>query len=211
MKSTTLASLVIAGGIAANILALDNTVLDSWLTNHIYCPVRYAAEGFDSNDIERVDVAVYIDKELDEEQKGNCSRACSGVWAEYLHEFGISLQMREAEEITLPEEAYPYYTEALSDDDDMTIVFTGKRCWAKDSESVGHSDPTMNIVYIYSKYYAEEAIENVMIHEIGHLFYAGHSEERNCYMHATASPYLDDIQWCEDERSTIRLFKHKIW
>jgi hypothetical protein len=173
--------------------------------------VRYAIEGFDRTDIERVDVAVYIDKELDAEAKKNCSRAVSDVWNEYFKEFGISLQMREPEEISIPKNAYVHYFEALSDDDDLTIIFTNNKCWAKDSESVGYSDPTQNVAYVYSRYYSEEAIRNVLIHEIGHIFYAGHSEGRYCYMNATASPYLDGIGWCEEERDTIRLFKHKLW
>lgn len=211
MKSTTLASLVIAGGIAANVLALDNTVIDSWLTNHIYCPARYVIEGFDRTDIDRVDVAVYIDRELDKESKENVSRASSGVWDEYFREFGISLQMREPVEIDVPEKAYTYQFEVLSDDDDITIVFTNKKCWDKGGTSVGYSDSIQNVVYVHSEYYSAEGIRNVLIHELGHLFYASHTNDTACYMYGSANYYLNNVHWCEDERNTIRMFKHKIW
>lgn len=211
MKPTTRASLVIAGGLVANVLAIDNTVLDSYLTNHLYCPARYAVEGFDRTDIECVDVAVYMDRELGNGARENCSRASSDAWNEYFKEFGISLQMREPEEIAIPEKAYTQHFEALSDDDGLTIVFTNKRCFPGGDGAVGFSDPTQNIVLVYAEYYSEEAIANVLIHEIGHLFYAGHTEDKNCYMYGSSNYCNEGVHWCEEERDTIRMFKHKIW
>lgn len=211
MKPTTKASLLIAGGLVANVLALDNTVIDSYLTNHVYCPIRYAVEGFDRTDIERIDVAVYIDKELDEEAKRNCSAASMDAWNEYFREFGISLKMREPVEIDITKNVYSQHFESLDSDDDITIVFSSKRFWTRRDTEIGYSDPTQNVVFVYCPYYSALSIRNILIHEIGHLFYASHEQGENCYMNATSSPYNPNIDWCDNERSTIRMFKHKIW
>lgn len=202
---------MIAGGLVANVLALDNTVIDSYLTNHLYCPARYAAEGFERNDIVRVSAAVYIDNELDEESRENCSEAASDVWAEYLKEFGISIHMSEPKEIAIPRQVYLHSFEAISSDYDMAIVFTNKKCWLKNDSSIGYADPTSNVVFVYSEYYSSVTIKNILIHEIGHLFYAGHTEGENCYMNRSTSPGNPELEWCDETISTIRMFKHKIW
>ncbi|MFH1064941.1 MAG: M12 family metallo-peptidase [Nanoarchaeota archaeon] len=211
MKSTTLASLIIAGGVAANILVIDNTVLDSWITNHIYCPARYIVEGFDMHDIINVDVAVYIDKDLNQEQKENSKHAGLSARAEYLHKFGINFGMREAEEISIPEKAYTQRFEALSGNDDMTIVFTGKKCFPSEGGGIGYSDPTMNVVFVYAEGYSAAAMRNILIHEIGHLFYASHSNDESCFMNETSSPNKKNMQWCDETLTSIRMYKHKFW
>lgn len=211
MKSKTLASLVLAGGVAANVLAIDNTVLDSWVTNHIYCPARYVVEGFDKKGIVNVDVAVYMDKELAEEQKDKCLTASTETWAEYITEFGINLRMREAKDIDIPENKYTFYFEVLDSTDDITIIFTNKRSFPGGDDSAGFSDPTSNVIFVYANFYNREAINNVLIHEIGHLFYASHTDDNNCYMYGSMNYYNEGLHWCDDEKNDVRMFKHKFW
>ncbi|MFH1064942.1 MAG: zinc-dependent metalloprotease family protein [Nanoarchaeota archaeon] len=201
-----LAGIIGATGVAA---ALDFYAGDKQLTNAIYCNASYLFSGFDRNDIKEVSVALYAEHTLEPEQIRNARQGFNLAAEEYMRQFGIRLNVIEAELRSLPDKADPAYMKEVGNKNaDINIFFTEDMPCRNGKSYGGWADKYNNTIRVHDIATNPEYMRSLLIHEIGHLFYAEHTSKEGCYMEHcfTSCPV-----WCDEERETIEKYKIRLW
>lgn len=187
---------------------IDERYNDMRYTNTVYCS---AYNFFNGNDTADVEVMLYMDKMLPEEQRKNASAAFSAVKSHFIAEFGISLiQNGSVKEIELPDDDSDWLPVLIRNNADMSIIFMRHIKPGSDEETTRGTAYQRHSVIGVDSSASEKCLENILAHEIGHLFYAEHTENPLCIMYRQA--LCEELgYWCDEEMETIRKYRHRIW
>lgn len=201
-----------AAGIAGLVGAwasLDYFCGTKYIVNYAYCTARQITEDFDRNEIVEIPVAVYYDGFLQREEIDKCYKAYSMAEDEMMRQFGIKLNMIDSGARGIPKGVNMQYLADIGSRDAIINMYCVSHIYQPDLQcNLGLSSEITNSIQIVSTKELDE-IFNVMLHEIGHLFYAEHTENPGCYMYYKRSNI--EPHWCDEERETIEKYKKRLW
>ncbi|MDD4878559.1 MAG: hypothetical protein PHO02_05995 [Candidatus Nanoarchaeia archaeon] len=182
---------------------------DKRIVNYAYCTARNIFNDFDREEIVEIPIAVYYDGFLQREDIDRCYNAYSMAEDEMLRQFGIKFNMIDSGARGLPENISMFYLREIGSREASINLYCVSRIYQQENEcNIGLSSLAANSIQVVARMETEE-VRDVMLHEIGHLFYAEHTDDERCYMHyrSTTSP----LQWCDEERETIEKYKVRLW
>ncbi|MDI6737061.1 MAG: hypothetical protein QME12_00915 [Nanoarchaeota archaeon] len=209
MKKKSIA-LIASGvlGIGAAAAGIDKHENMLYGTNTAYCSIYNFFSGFDKNDIVDIDVAIYMDSKLSKDERNESMEAFEKARQNYFAEFGINLVPHKKSDVTAPENTDDLRG-IISDREDFAVVFVDRvKNNIKNVEGMAYRGDSIIAVNSSSSY--EGCIENTILHEIGHLFYAEHSDNPLCVMFHHQICFRMD-EWCDDEKAIITKYKHRFW
>jgi hypothetical protein len=190
--------------------ALDFFCGTKYFVNYAYCTAMEITKDFDRNEVVEIPVAVYYDGFLQREDIDKCYKAYSMVEDEMLRQFGIKLNMIDSGARGLPECATAHYLNAIgSSEAEINLYCVSHVYQAERKCDLGLSDRIENTIQVVSTMNLDET-SDVMIHEIGHMFYAEHSDNPFCVMFHHSICFRMD-KWCDEEKAVITEYKHRFW
>jgi len=174
-----------------------------YATNTAYCTIRNALFGTDG--ISKVDIALYYDSSMTRNEMRKARNAFENVKDEYQEEFGIDLQIASEnrawdgrKEFDNIADLSMIFVPEIPDDDTTDTETTKGLAFRRDSF----------MLIEYSSHM--ECLESALQHELGHIFYAEHSDNPLCVMFHHNICFRQDI-WCDEEKEIITRYKHRIW
>ncbi len=202
-------------GLSAALGAAGIIVYNDWhggkgYINYLYCTADSLFNGFDRNEITEVTVALYAEQTLGAEIVKQAVESFGLAAAEYMRQFGISLRVIDFGLRMIPDNAgIAYMKEIGSPKADINIFFTNEIPFMENKSYSGWADSANTTIQVCTDEAGTEYMRNLLIHEIAHLFYAGHTNTHGCRMNP--DEFWEELRWCDDELETIEKYKHRLW
>ncbi|MDD4878034.1 MAG: hypothetical protein PHO02_03290 [Candidatus Nanoarchaeia archaeon] len=202
--------IALAGSMAAaGVFAFDNSYYGNQiLTNSVYCNASGINFPFDRNEIRDVSIGIYFGNEIPENERRESLAAFEFAKEKYRGEFGINLVPYCRGNVEIPELTESgALADRISDADDFELVFTHK---AYSNGRINDADSNLVARIVRVNPFWGDCTQYLLIHEIAHMFYAGHSEKPSSIMFPEV--FCSDFQdFDEDTRDTIELYKRRFW
>lgn len=201
MKKKNIA-LIAAGalGVGAFVgIQCDKRYNQLYALNTAYCTIRNALFGTEGT--ADIDVSLHYADGMPESKRNNARKAFENIKKEFFEEFGINFSI-VSEQIGTSNRGIA----------DLSIMFVPDipNDGPNDTKAIaGLANRRTNIVYIKCSS-DQECLEYTLMHELGHMFYAEHTDDPLCVMYTYNLCFRHDM-WCDDERNAITEHKHRLW
>jgi len=189
--------------------------------NEVYC----AFDSFDVKDIKDISIDVVVDMEYKSSEVEKILESWEMAREAYLKEFGINFEykfiMGRLPYLAFRVEDYLGALSKMSLDGDITLMFSeshflmgnqyGPYFECESLAGQANLTPPAAVVFFASDMDVKN-LSAVIVHELAHLFYAGHVSGKDCYMNEKLDVRKSyDWKFCEPTKEAIKKFKKRFW